>query len=236
MEFPATSWTMIRGAQQAGSPEYERHLRRLVELYWRPIYFVIRHSWHRTPEEAQDLTQEFFAVNVLERRMISSASPERGSFRALLRTAIGHFMANVHRDAQRFKRGGGAHVLSIDAGDVESDELAAAAAALSPEQAFDLAWNRAIVQRALGLLQKRLGDSGRATAWQAFRRYELEGDRERMSYEELGRALDMTAAQVKHALIAARAEFKDIVTDIVREYADGADDLAAELRTLLAEP
>ncbi len=235
MDFPATSWTVIRHAQDPESPEYERHASRLVQLYWRPVFLVIRHSWRKSPDEAKDLTQEFFATNVFQRRMVDAASPDRGSFRAFLRTSVGHFMSDARRDANRQKRGGGTRAVSIDAGDVDAGELAAAATVLSPEQAFDLAWNRTVVERAIGTLRERLAAAGREPSWEVFRRYELDGERERLSYDDLGQQLGMTGRQVKHALHATRAAFKDCVTDVVREYVGDADDLASELRALFGE-
>src|SRR5262245_34630128 len=96
-EFPSTSWSVIVHAQDASSPDYARHLRRLVELYWRPVYSVIRQSWSRSHDDAKDLTQDFFATVVLDRELVKTYAPERGSFRTLLRTAITRFMQDVVR-------------------------------------------------------------------------------------------------------------------------------------------
>ncbi len=55
-------------------------LAELCEIYWPPLYGYLRNRGHR-PEEAQDLTQGFFA-RLLETHAIRSADPERGRFRA----------------------------------------------------------------------------------------------------------------------------------------------------------
>jgi len=44
-EFPPTTPSVILHAGNPDSPEHARYLARLVELYWRPIYCVIRHAW-----------------------------------------------------------------------------------------------------------------------------------------------------------------------------------------------
>ena len=60
-----------------------------------PIYAYVRHRGH-TPEQAQDLTQDFFAY-ILERDLIAMADPTRGRFRAFLRTVCARQLA-AHRD------------------------------------------------------------------------------------------------------------------------------------------
>ncbi len=77
------------------------HMRRLVELYWRPIYSVIRHAYSKSHDDAKDLTQEFFATVMLDRELVKRYAPERGSFRALLRTALTYFMRDVARGLAR---------------------------------------------------------------------------------------------------------------------------------------
>jgi RNA polymerase sigma-70 factor (ECF subfamily) len=249
-EFPSTVWSVIRKAQDPTAPEYERHLKRLVELYWRPVYCVIRHAWARTDDDAKDLTQEFFATVILDWSLVQSYVPERGSFRGLLRAAITSFMKNTVRDASRKKRGGGIPALSLDG---EASALVAAIpdpGALTPEQLFDVAWNRVVMTRAVELLERKLTSEGKAAAFEAFRRYDLEGlaqapqeegaarspvkEDVQKSYAALGEALGMSVPQVKHALLHARAAFRDVVGDIVRGYVDGPEELAAELRNLFS--
>jgi RNA polymerase sigma factor (sigma-70 family) len=233
-EFPSTVWSVIRKAQDPTSPEYARHIARLIELYWRPVYCVIRHAWARKDDDAKDLTQEFFATVILDWSLVSSYVPERGSFRGLLRSAIASFMRNSVRDASRQKRGGGVPPLSLDGDAAALVASIADAHALTPEQLFDVAWNRVVMSRAVALLERSLAEEGKATAFEAFRRYDLEGGSETLSYAEVAQALDLSVPQVKHALIQARARFRDIVTDIVRGYVDGPEELAAELRNLFS--
>ena len=229
-DFPSTAWSAIRHAQDPASPEYERHLRRLVELYWRPVYFVIRYSWARTHEDAEDLTQEFFASVIFDRALVRTFAPERGSFRGLLRTAITNFMRNTVRDAKRQKRGGDTPVLSLDAAEVDAAEVSEQAASLTPEELFDMAWNQAVMAQAIERLRERLTADGKEICYQVFKRYDLESEREQLSYAQIGDELGLTPAKVKHALLQARALLREIVTEIVRDYVDGPQDLAAELR------
>lgn len=231
-EFPSTSWSVILNARDPESPDYARHLRRLVELYWRPVYCVVRHAWAKSHHDAKDLTQDFFATVVLDRALVQTYAPERGSFRALLRTALARFMRDAARGATRQKRGQGAAAVPLDGIGEAEIEPVPGAEAMTPDQIFDVAWNEAVMSEAVALLERRLAAEGKATAFAVFRRYDIDGDSAEMSYAEIGAAMGLTAAQVKHALLQARAAFREIVTDLVRGYVDDPADLAAELRAL----
>jgi RNA polymerase sigma factor (sigma-70 family) len=242
-EFPITSWSVVRQAARPGSPEYQRHLRRLVTLYWKPVYWVIRQGWSRSEADAKDLTQEFFATAVIEGALSQTYSPERGSFRALLRAAITNFMRNDVRNARRQKRGGDVTVVSWEemtdgaheSADASLDDvpIGAGSAGVSPERLFDLAWSHLVMKRALALLETRLAADGKASAFEAFRRHDLdEGDR-RPSYVALGEELGLTGPQVMHALRQARETFRCVVTEVVSEYAEGPEEIAREIQLLL---
>lgn len=229
--FPATSWSMIRHAQDPTSPEYDRHLRRLVELYWRPVFLVIRSAWNRPAEEARDLTQEFFAEVIFDRGLAKLFAPERGSFRSLLRAAIKSFMLNALRDGKRLKRGGGVEIVSIDHTTLTDADTPVAEAGLSPDELFDAAWNRAVISEALARLELRLTAAGETLGMSAFRSYDVDGDRDDLTYDEAAKALGVSVAQFKRALFHARDLFRETVTDLVREYVDGPDELDRELRS-----
>jgi len=229
-QFPDTSWSAILRLRDSSSPEYGRSMARLAELYWRPVYCVIRHSWSRTTDEAKDLTQEFFAAVVLDRELFRTVAPERGSFRALVHTALNNFLCNQARDAGRQKRGGGTHIVPFDAGLPEVD--AVAAGATTPEALFDAAWNDAVLSRALAAVQASLAETGRADWFEAFRRYDLEGT-PGLTYETLAGELGWTVRKLRRVLTDARAELRTIATRLVREYVDSPEELRAELKALL---
>ena len=58
-------------AGQDCSPAAREALQRLCQTYWYPLYAYVRRQGH-SPEDAQDLTQEFF-VRLLESRSITRA-------------------------------------------------------------------------------------------------------------------------------------------------------------------
>jgi len=59
-------------------------LEKLCCTYWYPLYAYVRRQGH-SPEDAQDLTQAFFA-QFLEKKSVQLADPQRGKFRSFLLT------------------------------------------------------------------------------------------------------------------------------------------------------
>src|SRR5262249_3638881 len=88
--FHTTHWSLVAAAQDRASPEAQRALTELCEVYWYPLYAFIRRSGHGS-EEARDLTQEFFA-RLLEKDYLAGVDREKGKFRSFLLTACKHFL------------------------------------------------------------------------------------------------------------------------------------------------
>ncbi len=80
-------------------------LTELCEIYWRPLYAFLRRQGYG-PEDAQDLTQGFFA-HLIEARAYTRADREKGRFRSFLLGALKRFLAHARDHERAFKRGGG---------------------------------------------------------------------------------------------------------------------------------
>ncbi len=100
------------------SPGAGRALAELCGTYWYPLYVYVRRRGCR-PEEAEDLTQAFFARILGGDDILQMADPGRGRFRSFLLAALDHFLANQWRRDRARKRGGGQPVLSLDPPDGE---------------------------------------------------------------------------------------------------------------------
>ena len=229
--FPPTSWSLIRQLKGAEAAERERHLHRLIEGYWEPIYWVIRQHWQRPDQDARDLTQQFFTSSVLEGTLLEDFAPDRGSFRAFLRGAIARFMIDDIRAAQSQKRGGRVRVLSLDDAELELGGAAPEGQPSTPEEVFDAAWTRIVFLRATRTLEQQLEGEGKARSFEIFQKYDL-GSEAAPSYQAVADQMGLSVAQVKHGLVEARAAFRDIVTEIVGSYVDGPEELRRELMRL----
>ena len=65
--FKTTHWSVVLNAGRDESPEAKAALGRLCQTYWYPFYVYVRCLGH-SPEDAQDLTQEFFARLIAKKR------------------------------------------------------------------------------------------------------------------------------------------------------------------------
>ena len=99
--FATTHWSVILAAGHESSPGAEQALATLCETYWFPLYAYARRRG-RNVNDAQDLTQEFFA-RLIEKEYVATADPDRGRFRAFLLTSFKHFLSK-ERDKARAQK------------------------------------------------------------------------------------------------------------------------------------
>jgi RNA polymerase sigma factor (sigma-70 family) len=225
-DFPTTRDSLFAPSPGGTDPD----LGRLIDLYWKPVYCLIRRAGARDNEEAKDLTQEFFARVVLEGSLAERYTPDKGTFRAYLKTAVRNFLRNEHRDGSRLKRGGASATVPLSGGDVDLAALLPAEDSLPPEQLFDRAWRNVVLDRAVQIVRETLTGQGRAAAFEVFRQYDLGGSD--VSYETVARELRLTVDAVKNHLTRAREEFRRAVRSVVCGTVADARDLSAELRDL----
>ncbi|PYK17581.1 MAG: RNA polymerase subunit sigma-24, partial [Verrucomicrobia bacterium] len=83
--FATTHWSIVLTAQ-GRSPAADEALEKLCRTYWWPLYGFVRREGYK-PEEAQDLTQAFFA-RLLERRDLETVRQEKGRLRSYLLASI----------------------------------------------------------------------------------------------------------------------------------------------------
>ena len=151
-EFRTTHWSAVLLARRGDTVRAEPALAELCRGYWYPLYAYVRRLG-RTAEDAQDLTQEFFA-RLLEKNWLAEADPARGRFRSFLLAALKHFLANEWNHANRLKRGGGREFIPLDAATAEELYVLEPSDLASPELLYDRRWALTVLARA----QNRLRD------------------------------------------------------------------------------
>ena len=115
--FATTHWSVVLTAQ-GESPAAQEALEKLCRTYWRPIYSFVRRQGIG-PEEAEDLTQGFFAL-MLERRDLSTVRKEKGRLRSYLLASVKNFLADERRRAMAIKRGKGERLIPLE--ELSADE------------------------------------------------------------------------------------------------------------------
>lgn len=150
--FEKTVWSTVLKAKEGEDQSRQAALERLLERYRQPILRHIQASLsghRRTPEHAEDLTQEFIH-QCLRLDFLKQVSPERGRFRAFIKSCITNFLRDQHDRESAQKRGGGVEAASLDETDAEGHRLLDPAAPLgSPDDILDREWALSILDRAI---------------------------------------------------------------------------------------
>jgi DNA-directed RNA polymerase specialized sigma24 family protein len=235
-QFPATRWSVVDAVKSANPAEQARALDTLFAAYWKPVYKYVRLRWNRPAEDAQDLTQGFFA-EVLERELLAKYSPAKSKLRTYLRLCVDSFVMNQEKAARRQKRGGGAPHVSLDFQAAEG-ELAGATidassipSAESLEEFFEKEWIRSLFALVVEDLRKLCAERAREGTFRLFEDYDL-SDEPDMSYEKLAAEYAIPVTDVTNALSWARRGFRRIALERLRELCGSEDEFRREARAV----
>src|SRR5690349_14289809 len=192
--FTTTHWSVVLAAGDKTSPRSQEALGRLCQAYWFPIYAFVRKRGH-SPEQAQDLTQGFFA-SFLEKQHMAKANPERGRFRCFLMTSVENFLRNENDRARAQKRGGGRQIISLDEQDAEARYLCEPTTEMDPAKAFEQRWAATLLDMVFGRLQAEFSGTGRGDLFDALQAH-LWDETEATPYPELAERFGLTLANIK---------------------------------------
>ena len=233
--FPATRPSVVRDLGSADPLRRAAAYEALARSYWRPVYMYVRLRWRRGPEDAQDLTQEFFA-RAFAREYLARYDPAKARFRTFVRTCLDGFLANEDKAAARLKRGGGMTIAGVDFARFDAD-LAAHAQSdePDPERWFYREWIRGLFAEAVDRLRAHCDTEGHALAFTLFTRYDIDGSDagERPTYASLARETGLSVTDVTNELAWARRAFRGIVLARLRDVCASDDEFRAETRDLL---
>ena len=234
MTFPATRLSVV--ARTRSPDEQTRRLAfdTLIEAYWKPVYKYLRLKWGFGPDEAADVTQEFFTA-ALQKDVVERFDAERARFRTYLRLCVDGFAANWKKAERRIKRGGSITLVSLDFASAEG-ELARCEPSV-PADVDDLfyrEWVRALLERAVADLRTSAIDAGRPEMFDVFQRYDLiEDEQVRPTYADLAGSLGLTTTMVTNHLSAMRKRFRRILLDRLRDLTSSEEEWEAEAARLL---
>lgn len=230
-QFPETRRTLVAGLAAADESVRARAVELLIETYWKPVYQHLRLRCSRSPADAQDSTQSFFA-SVIERGWLADFDASRSKFRTFLRVLVDRFAANEDRAARAEKRGGGRAPLPLDFEGAER-ELPAAAAIDDPDRRFEVEWRRQLFAGAIDALERDCRARGRPERFAAFSRIDLADGDARPSYADVARDLGVDVVRVTNDLAAARRELKRLVIERLERLTESRAEFDDELRRLL---
>ena len=228
--FAATHWSMVLNAGSGNSPEARAALERLCSVYWFPIYANIRRRGYK-PEDASDLTQEFFA-SLLHRNSLARVGPEKGRFRSFLLTSLGYFLIDHEKHRAAARRGGGKALIELDALAAEERYSVEPAAEESPDIAFDRRWATALMERAIARLGEEQHEAGKREHFARLRSL-LAREPEPGEYKAVAGSLDLTPNAVACAVRRLRLRLRDLALAEAAETLGSPADAETELKALL---
>jgi RNA polymerase sigma-70 factor (ECF subfamily) len=229
--FPTTQWSRVVMAASRDVSQAREALASLCQAYWYPIYAYVRHRGH-PPEQAQDLTQDFFAY-LLDRDLIARADPARGRFRAFLRTLCTRQLAD-HRDRQHAaKRGGGRSPLPIDPMAAERRYASEPTHELTPERIFDRNWALTLLGRVVERLRREYDDAGRSERFEELLTV-LTRDPASDSYAEISRRLGKTEGNVRVAVHRLRRRYGLLLREEIAATIGDEVQIDDEIRALFS--
>ena len=230
--FQTTHWSVVLGTGLEETARADAALSNLCRAYWYPVYSYLRRVGHG-PEDAEDLTQEFFA-RLIAKKFLKGIEPGRGKFRSFLLTALNRFRANEWDRENRLKRGGGQKPISLDGAKTEHRFLAEPMdEAASPEKLFERRWAMALLEQILAKLESEFCASSNAGLFAQLKPL-LSGEQTELSYAQLGQRFGISEANVKVTVHRLRRRYRELLREEVANTVESPDQIDDEIRHLFA--
>jgi RNA polymerase sigma factor (sigma-70 family) len=229
--FLSTHWSVVLRVHQSDEGASAAALDSLCRTYWYPLYVFARRLGN-SPEDAADLTQEFFS-QLLARRGLASASPDRGRFRNFLLGCFKNLIANEWKRLNRQKRGGGVHTYSLDEADAEERYRLEPADNRTPETVYDRRWAEAVLGRVIERLRTECDGDGpqRARRFEVLKVFLLE-DKGTVSLAEAASQLDLSVIATKGVVHRLRQRYREIFREEIAHTVADPQEVDDEIRYL----
>ncbi len=228
--FTTTHWSVVLAAQ-GESAEAKAALEKLCRTYWWPLYGFVRREGYK-PEEAQDLTQAFFA-RLLERKDLETVRQERGRLRSYLLASIKNFLSKARYRELSVKRGEGRPLVSLD--DLLARERADQEPAhkLSADRIYERRWALTLLEQVLARLGAEYEAAGKLPLFDRLKEL-LAGESGQPSQAKIADELQMTENAVKQAFHRLRHRYRQLLHEEIAHTVAAPDDVEDELRHFMA--
>ena len=227
--FTTTHWSVVLEAQTE-SPTAQEALEKLCQIYWPPIYSFVQ-TKGVDPEEAKDITQEFFA-DLLEHRSLAAVRKEKGRFRSYLLGALKYFLADGHRRAMAIKRGRGQRLIPLEELSAGERTGVEPADSITAEQIYERRWASTLLERVLGLLKNEYVATGNAALFDCLKRL-LPDEPGSPSQADIAGQLGMTSNAVRQAFHRFRQRYQLLLREEIAHTVATPGDVEDELRHLI---
>jgi RNA polymerase sigma factor (sigma-70 family) len=228
--FTTTQWSVVLNAQGESLAAQEA-LEKLCRTYWWPLYGFVRRQGY-SPEEAQDLTQGFFAM-LLERRDFEAVRQEKGRLRSYLLASLKNFLAKAHRRATTIKRGEGRPLVPLDELLVRERADLEPADTLSADRIYERRWALTLLEQVLARLEGEYHVAGNSALFEQLKQM-LSDEPDRPSQAKIARELSMSENAVKQAFHRLRQRYRLLLREEIAQTVAVPGDVEEELRHFIA--
>jgi RNA polymerase sigma factor (sigma-70 family) len=228
--FTTTHWSVVLAAQ-GQSTEAKAALEKLCRTYWWPLYGFVRRQGYK-PEDAQDLTQAFFA-RLLERRDLETVRQERGRLRSYLLASLKNFLSKARDRELTVKRGEGRPLISLE--DLLARERADQEPAhkLSADRIYERRWALTLLEQVLVRLGAEYEAAGKLPLFDRLKEL-LAGESDQPSQAKIAVEMQMTENAVKQAFHRLRYRYRQLLHEEIAHTVAAPDDVEDELRHFMA--
>jgi DNA-directed RNA polymerase specialized sigma24 family protein len=229
--FPTTHWSLVGRAGHDADEDRRQALGELLLQYLPALRTHLLYGKRLSPEDADDLLQEFVAGKILERNLIGRADAQLGKFRTFLLTALDRFLIDRVRQQAAKKR-------TPDEGTPQIlGDRAELLAAEQPSDIFDVAWARSVISQTVELMREQCQASDRADVWGVFECRLLDpliNGAEPVEYDVMVERFGFQSpSQASNVLITAKRMFARLMRSVVGQYALGSDEIESEIHELM---
>ena len=228
--FTTTHWSVVLEAQ-GQSPAAHEALEKLCRTYWRPVYSFVQRQGVG-PDEAEDLTQGFFAL-LLERRDFDAVRKEKGRLRSYLLTSLKHFLASEQRRAMTVKRGKGQRLIPLEELRANDRVEMEPADLLSADRLYERRWALTLMEQVLRRLKEEYYRAGNAALFDSLKQL-LPDEPGAPSRAAIASQLGMTDNALRQAFHRFRQRYQLLLREEISHTVAIASDVEDELRHLIS--
>jgi RNA polymerase sigma factor (sigma-70 family) len=230
LAFATTHWSVVLAAQ-GESTDAKAALEKLCRTYWWPLYGFVRREGYK-PEEAQDLTQAFFA-RLLDRKDLETVRKERGRLRSYLLASLKNFLSKARHREMTIKRGEGRPLVSLE--DLLARERADQEPAykFSADRIYERRWALTLLEQVLARLGAEYEAAGKLPLFDRLKEL-LARESGQPSQAEIAAEMRMTENAVKQAFHRLRHRYRQLLHEEIAHTVAAPEDVEDELRHFIS--
>jgi len=221
----------VLAAGREESPQAAEALEKLCRTYWYPLYVYVRRRGY-SPEDAQDLTQAFFA-HLLSKDFLSGVGPEKGKFRSFLLACLKHFLADEWKKAHRAIRGGNQPPLALESQGAEGRYRLEPSKSMNAECLYERRWALTLLERVLARLREEWTAAGKQNLFNELE-CELLGEDRADTYAQIAVRLGLSEGAVKMAVHRLREHYRELFREEIAQTVAEPQEIEEEMRHLFA--